>query len=504
QQAITAVGGAQQNPCGSNTASLFFVTQQDFGECADQGASTAVPAGSTAAGNASGRGLDQTASQQTITLVGGAQQNPCGSNTASLLFVTQQDFGECADQGTSTAVPAGSEGTGQPAPSGEIASQQAITLLGGAQQNPCGSSTFSLLFVTQQDFGTCGTSGGPPPGDESNLAISSPTVNGEPAATAPGPEVTAGQSADVVVTATNNGTTTISNISGTSSTGSLTCAQTSLAAGQSTTCTMSTTAVEGVQVVSVTVTGIDESGASMTDDGNVYYTGTNEPGNGEVGVSITDVTVNGDPADTAPGPETTLGDPVDVSVTVTNSGDTDIEQLNSSGDLTCEANSLAPDESTQCGVELTPDEAGQYQVQVTITATGPNGSTGTADSTAYFQVTNEPTQQGELTVESTMVNGEPAGSAPGAAVDTGDDVQVDIQIENTGEAPLTEVSGTSSQGPLTCSMSDLDPGDSATCTVTTTAQDGAQEININVTGTNPDGDDVTDSTTAYYTGETGP
>ncbi|MGH3502567.1 MAG: hypothetical protein ACRDQA_17000, partial [Nocardioidaceae bacterium] len=41
-------------------------------------------------------------------------------------------------------------------------------------------------------------------------------------------------------------------------------------------------------------------------------------------------------------------------------------------------------------------------------------------------------------------------------------------------------------------------------TVTTTAQDGAQEININVTGTNPDGDDVTDSTTAYYTGETGP
>ncbi|MGH7921654.1 MAG: hypothetical protein ACREQM_17195, partial [Candidatus Dormibacteraceae bacterium] len=102
QQEITAIGGAQQNPCGGNTASLFFVTQQDFGQCADESAfgssdpSAIGNAGATGVGRTGG--ADQTASQQTITAIGGAQQNPCGSNTASLFFVTQQDFGQCADE----------------------------------------------------------------------------------------------------------------------------------------------------------------------------------------------------------------------------------------------------------------------------------------------------------------------------------------------------------------------------------------------------------------------
>ncbi|HEX9548610.1 MAG TPA: hypothetical protein VF942_14810, partial [Acidimicrobiales bacterium] len=152
QQMITAVGGEQQNPCGSNIASLFFVTQQGFAHCAGSGsASTAVSTGST--------GSDA-ASQQMITAVGGEQQNPCGSNIASLFFVTQQGFAHCAGQGsTLAAAPQRGPAVGTGSAGSDAASQQMITAVGGEQQNPCGSNIASLFFVTQQGFAHCAGSG---------------------------------------------------------------------------------------------------------------------------------------------------------------------------------------------------------------------------------------------------------------------------------------------------------------------------------------------------------
>src|SRR5712692_8043787 len=147
---ITAVGGEQQNPCGSNIASLFFVTQQGFAHCAGQGSTlAAAPQRGPAVGTGSA-GSDA-ASQQMITAVGGEQQNPCGSNIASLVFVTQQGFAHCAGSGSaSTSVSTGGS---------DAASQQMITAVGGEQQNPCGSNIASLFFVTQQGFAHCAGQG---------------------------------------------------------------------------------------------------------------------------------------------------------------------------------------------------------------------------------------------------------------------------------------------------------------------------------------------------------
>src|SRR5690606_39998795 len=83
QQVITAVGGFQQNPCGNNSASLLFVTQQDFGTCAvDEGAveASGSGAGSTDVeiGYAESTDVD---SQHVITAVGWFQQNTCGNNS---------------------------------------------------------------------------------------------------------------------------------------------------------------------------------------------------------------------------------------------------------------------------------------------------------------------------------------------------------------------------------------------------------------------------------------
>src|SRR5256885_12942274 len=66
-----------------------------------------------------------TASQQVVTAVGGLQQNPCGNTAWSLLFVSQTNFHSC----TPADVAAGT-----------IASQQTVTLVGGMHQDACGRS----------------------------------------------------------------------------------------------------------------------------------------------------------------------------------------------------------------------------------------------------------------------------------------------------------------------------------------------------------------------------
>src|SRR5699024_1627015 len=132
QQTITAIGGAQQNPCGSTAASLLFVNSNDWGSCAgDDDINDAVAWDSATGGTASGAGSSDLASQQTITAIGGAQQNPCGSTAASLLFVSSQDFGTCGGDDSVSEGPV-TGGTAAGAGSSDLASQQTVTLVGGA------------------------------------------------------------------------------------------------------------------------------------------------------------------------------------------------------------------------------------------------------------------------------------------------------------------------------------------------------------------------------------
>src|SRR5438132_1288494 len=159
---ITAVGGEQENPCGSNIASLFFVTQQAFAPCAGAGGVTLSPRQGPAVTNApaatnavalGGNGSDA-ASQQMITAVGGEQENPCGSNIASLFFVTQQAFARCTGGGyDGKCVVQGAGVAG-------AASQHMNNGVGCGQQTRCGSDIASLFFVTQQAFARCAGAGG--------------------------------------------------------------------------------------------------------------------------------------------------------------------------------------------------------------------------------------------------------------------------------------------------------------------------------------------------------
>jgi uncharacterized protein (DUF983 family) len=511
QQTITAIGGAQQNPCGSTAASLLFVTSQDFGPCADSTDVVGVPAAGSGVVAGNGSGSTDVASQQTITAIGGAQQNPCGSTAASLLFVNSNDWGRCADDAGVVGVPAA--GSGVVAGNGSGSTQQTITAIGGAQQNPCGSTAASLLFVTSQDFGTCAD----------GSSISEGSVSGVPAGT--GSSDLASQqtvtlvggmqqnpcgssAASLLFTTQQDFGTCGDDVAGAGSGSSV---DTSDIASQQT-----VTLVGGMQqnacgssaasLLFVTSQDFGACGSGQPrQPGQPGQPGGDEPGSGLPGVSVSGVRVNGQPADEAPGPEVAPGEPVDVTVTVTNTGNTAIDQLGGSGGLSCRSAKLAAGQSTTCGVEYTPQSAGDYTAQVSVTAVGPDGSSSTATGVAYFVVTsNQPGQPGEpgepglpsVAVSDVVVNGQPADEAPGPEVASGRPVNVTVTVTNTGGTDIDQLGGS---GGLTCRSAKLAAGQSTTCGVQYTPRaTGDYTAQVSVTAVGPDGSSSTATGVAYF------
>lgn len=177
--------------------------------------------------------------------------------------MTQQDYHSC---------------TPADAASGRIASQQVVSLIGGMQQNACGSAAWSLLFEVSQDFGTCGGSGsaqaltGPIYPTLTQLVAGPPTVNGEPPGSTPGAAVATGDPANIDVPVTNVGDAPVTGIDGSTPIGDITCVSSDLQPGASTSCTMTVPSTKG-PAVPVTVSGTDPSGRPLIATARVLYDG---------------------------------------------------------------------------------------------------------------------------------------------------------------------------------------------------------------------------------------
>ncbi|MBN9619049.1 MAG: hypothetical protein J0H43_04880, partial [Actinobacteria bacterium] len=292
----------------------------------------------------------------------------------------------------------------------------------------------------------------------SGLTIGTPTVNGQPAGTLPGPGVTVGQPVVVVVPVSNSGTTTITGISGSTTSGAMQCGATSLAAGASTTCTYTTTGQSGTQIVPVAVSGTGPTGPVAT-TGTVYYTGTT-PGGTTGQLTVSNPTVNNTPAGSAPGPQVTTGQPAQVTVTVTDSGTTPVSAITSTtpnGSMQCTDTSLTVGQSTTCTI-TSPAQSGAVSVPVSVTGSGPDGSPITSGTTVYYTGTPGGTTGGQLTVSNPTVNNNPADSAPGPQVTTGQPAQVTVTVTDSGTTPISAISGTSPSGNLQCANSSLTAG----------------------------------------------
>lgn len=105
-----------------------------------------------------------------------------------------------------------------------------------------------------------------------------------------------------------------------------------------------------------------------------------------------------------------------------------------------------------------------------------------------------------ISVGSPTVNGSAAGTTPGPEVSAGSEITIAIPVTNTGDVAVTGLGGKTSLGEMTCSPDPLRPGDTATCTVTTTAQPGKNTLIVNFTAIGANGEQSSTGCRVHYVG----
>ena len=320
-------------------------------------------------------------------------------------------------------------------------------------------------------------------------------TNGDDADLPPGPQIKAGSTVLWTYVVTNTGDVPLTGVAVTDSKGvTVSCPKATLAAGESMTCTGSGTAQIGQYQNTGTVTGQPPCGNPVSDDDPSHYYGIDDPG-----ISIVKKT-NGQDANTAPGPEIEVGDPVLWEYVVTNTGKITLTGVAVTDDkgvaVTCPKTTLKAGESMTCtgnGVA----QACQYQNLGTATGTAYGGAKVSAsDPSHYF---------GEIYPAIKIkksTNGHDADTAPGPEIAVGAPVTWTYVVTNTGDVPLTGVKVTDDKGvTVSCPKTALQPGESMTCTGNGTAQAGQYKNVGAVTGQPPCGNPVSDDDPSHYFGD---
>ena len=310
-------------------------------------------------------------------------------------------------------------------------------------------------------------------------------TNGVDAFVPPGPIIPVGSTVTWTYKVTNTGDVTLDPVTVSDDQGvTVTCPKTTLAQGESMTCTGSGTAVAGQYGNIGTATATPPVGLPVTASNPSHYFG------GVPGITIQKVT-NGEDADTPPGPYIPVGSTVLWTYTVTNIGNVVLNTVTVSDDqgvvISCPKNTLAPGESMVCTGSGTA-VAGQYRNIGTATGTPPVGSPVTASDPSHYFGTGP-----SITIEK-RTNGEDADTPTGPIIPVGSSVLWTYVVSNNGDVALGNVTVSDDQGvTVTCLKTTLAPGESMTCTASGTAVAGQYRNIGTATGLSPVGSPVTAS-----------
>lgn len=271
----------------------------------------------------------------------------------------------------------------------------------------------------------------------------------------------------------------------------VTCPKTTLAAGESMTCTAAGTAVAGQHANVGSVAGQSPQGVSVTAQDSSCYAGYSP------GIAL-EKRVNGQ--DMPPGPTLLVGSTVAWTYVVTNTGDVRLTGVtvtdNQGVAVTCPKTMLEAAESMTCTGTGTA-VAGLYANIGTATGTPPIGPAVTASDPAHYRGVTAAISLQKLT------NGEDADTPPGPSIMVGSPVLWTYVVTNTGEMGLTQVGVTDSRRvAVTCPKTMLDPGESMTCTASGTAVAGQYSNVGTATGTPAGGSAVTAQDPSHYHGWT--
>ncbi len=218
---------------------------------------------------------------------------------------------------------------------------------------------------------------------------------------------------------------------------------------------------------------------------------------GDPGIRIEKRT-NGEDADTAPGPSIQVGQPVLWEYIVENTGGgvlTDIQVSDDKGiSVSCPKTELGAGEQMTCtgrGIA----EACQYQNLGTATARTSTDETISADDLSHYFGDQDAAIDIEL-----LVNGEDADTPKGPTVDAGSKINWTYLVTNTGDVALNDIKVSDGQGAaVSCPKTGLRPGESMSCTASSTAAKG-QIKNVGSVSGQSSCTEVRDEDPGYYYG----
>ena len=340
------------------------------------------------------------------------------------------------------------------------------------------------------------------------------SVNGKHEPTAPGLFVPVGDPVTFTYVVTNTGNVMLNPVTLRDNVlGAITCPDTSLAPGDSETCTAdggAATAGDHQNTATATGQGVDNTGAPVgppataTDTANYF-------GSAPAISVVKDV--NGRHEPTAPGLFVPVGDPVTFTYVVTNTGDDTLDAVSLSdnvlGVITCPDTSLAPGASETCTKSGGDATAGELQ-NIATAAGLPVDNTGAPVGTA-LSATDTADFFGSAPAITLVkdVNGHNEPNAPGLSVPVGSTLTFTYLVTNTGDVTLDAIEVSDNVlGPITCPKTSLAPSQSQTCGATATARAGAQTNMGTVTADPVDGSgrsigaETSASDPATYTGVT--
>jgi hypothetical protein len=321
-------------------------------------------------------------------------------------------------------------------------------------------------------------------------------TNGQDADTPPGPSIQAGQAVTWTYLVTNTGDVSLTQVAVTDDKQvAVNCPKAQLQSAESMTCSGAGTAVAGQYANLGTAVGQPPCGPPVTASDPSHYLGWQLTARIDI-----EKRVNGEDADTPPGPQAVVGSTLAWTYAVANAGGVELTNVRVSDDqglaVGCPKAVLAPGESMTCTASSLA-AAGQHRNVATAIGTPPSGpDVQAADPANYLGLTPA------IDIEK-LVNGLDADTPPGPSLAVGSAIAWTYRVANVGDVPLADVKVTDDQGlTVSCPQNALVAGESMVCTAASSAAAG-QHVNIaKVVGTPPGGSAVEDSDPANYLGRT--
>ncbi|MEM7334129.1 MAG: putative Ig domain-containing protein [Chloroflexota bacterium] len=241
----------------------------------------------------------------------------------------------------------------------------------------------------------------------------------------------------------------------------------------------------GTYAVTVTVDdGIDEVDATLT------WTVFARP---EASIDVEFLT-NGSNADSVTGPGLVVGTAVNWEYNITNTGNFDLINVVVTDDQLgqiCTLATLDIDEATTCSDSGTA-VSGQYSATASVTGE-PVDAQGDPARHPDNSLVDDPTDSdnshyvGYEEVISSVdleltTNGSDADSAPGIGANIGDPISWVYTVTNDGEIDLGSITVTDGEQGEICTIPDLEPNESASCSISDTAVEGQYSTTATATG----------------------